>query len=296
MTESEITITAGASMANFLSIMAHTDQASPVLVEQPVYEPMRNLPPLFGGRTVALPRLNGDGWKVTPPKLKKALEETNAKLVVISNPHNPSGVMMDAKEVSALVEVASNAGAKIILDEVYAEFHNWNPAELAEATREGFLIRLSSLTKVYGFGPLRIGWILSDEETTQKLHELTNYTYAVHGAINERIGHAVWQQRERFRDEATKRAAFNLDIMRKFLTTQERLSWEDPKAGILGFVRVSGLEDTTEFVAHLRTEDNVMVVPGHFFGLKDGFRVGLGNRPDQVRIALQRLGKRLQNF
>ena len=203
---------------------------------------------------------------------------------------------MNDVEVTSLVEVAASAGAKLILDEVYAEFHEWNPSELSQATRSGTLIRLSSLTKVYGFGPLRVGWILADKETTWKLHELTNYTYAVHGAINERLGMAVWQERERFRDEAIKRAAFNLEIARKFLSTQERLSWEDPQGGILGLMQVTGMPDTGELVTKLREQHNVMVVPGQFFGVKSGFRVGLGNRPDQVRTALHRLGKCLEEF
>lgn len=296
LTEDEVVITAGASMANFLTLMSLVQPGTNVLVEDPAYEPMRNLPGLFGGQAHSLKRDGDKGWSLSPERLEERLKETRARVVFISNPHNPSGVMLPAPRIMALVEVASKYKATLVLDEVYAEFHPWDAAELSSATRAGHLIRISSLTKVFGFGPLRVGWILASKAKTRELLELTNYTYASHGAINERLGMAVWEQRDRFREEARRRASFNLDVVRSFLSTQSRLQWTDPKAGILGFLKIDGLKDTTPFTKTLLEDYGVMVVPGSFFDDPSRIRFGYGNESGKVRVALQRLGKALQTL
>lgn len=289
----EVVITAGASMANFLVHMHLLNPGDTLLLEDPAYEPLRNLPALFGAKVSPLVRREENGWNIDPDDLERAFSKTGAKVAVVSDPHNPSGARMGVDRLRTLIEIAARHKATLVVDEVYAEFHEWDPMAFANETREGHVIRISSLTKVFGFGPLRIGWVLSSAAHTEKLLQLTNYTYAVHGAINERLGLAVWEARERFISEARRRAQFNLEIVRRFLSTRDDMTWVDPKGGILGFVRFKGIEDTLPFAQELRESHGVMMVPGHFFDRKTHVRIGFGNHADKVRQALSILGRAL---
>ena len=293
---SEIVITAGASMANFLAVMALQTPGETVLVEHPVYEPMRRLPTLFGGKVTPLLRKMNEGWSISAAHLEEQLKATGAKGVFLSNPHNPSGVMLSDVTLTELAETCDRFGAWMIVDEVYAEFHSRKPDALQEWVKRGTVVILSSMTKVYGFGPVRIGWIAASPSRATHLLDLTQYTYAVHGAINERIGLAVWNQRHQFREEAVRRAEFNLGILRNFMDSAPQLSWVDPGNGILGFIRVDGMEDTRVLADRLQAEFGVTVVPGHFFGDPTCFRVGLGQPSGVVRTGLSSLRKVLLSF
>jgi len=236
-----------------------------------------------------------NGWDISPEDLDKRIEESGARLVILSNPHNPSGVMLETGTVEALHEVCKKHQAYLILDEVYAEFHPHDPAALAGACSQ-YLIRTSSLTKVLGFGPLRIGWAIADAALVEKMYALNDYAYAVHGAINELLGLEVWRQRTRFLEIAHSRAAFNLGILRRFMGSRDDLEWVDPQGGILGFIKVHHVDNVDALTHLLQEEHGVRVVPGSFFERPSCIRVGFGTEPDKIRVGLTQLGRALNHL
>lgn len=290
----QVLITAGSSMANFLLVMTLVEPGNTVLVEDPAYEPLRRLPTLFGCNVAKIERSMEEGWCLSPEALDQAIADTDARLVVLTNPHNPSGVMMPMDTVQALHDVCHQRGVPLLLDEVYAEFHPHDPAALAMASNQS-LIRTSSLTKVLGFGPLRIGWAIGNPDLIAKTYALNDYAMAVHGAINELLGLEVWRQRDRFLKAAHQRAAFNLNIVRRFLSTQNHLRWVDPEGGILGFLEVSGVENTDELAEKLVVEHGVRVVPGSFFERPGYVRIGFGTESDKLRSGLTQLARVLNS-
>jgi aspartate/methionine/tyrosine aminotransferase len=295
VTPEQVLITAGSSMANFLSTMALVNAGDTVLVEEPAYEPLRRLPALFGCTVKRIQRSLENGWILTPEDMDKSLQESGARLVILSNPHNPTGVMLDMPTVEALHEICKKHQAYLILDEVYAEFHPHDPAALAKACSQ-YLIRTSSLTKVLGFGPLRIGWAIADAPRVEKMYALNDYAYAVHGAINESLGLEVWRQRARFLEIAHSRAAFNLGILRRFLGSRDDLDWVDPQGGILGFIKVHNVDNVDALTHVLQEEHGVRVAPGTFFERPSYIRIGFGTEPDKIRVGLTQLGRALNNL
>jgi aspartate/methionine/tyrosine aminotransferase len=288
----EVLITAGSSMANFLATMSLTRPGDTVLVEAPAYEPLQRLPALFGCSVAPIPRSESDGWALDPTTLGEQVQRSGATLAIITNPHNPSGVFLDAGRVQALHAACADHACTLLVDEVYAEFHPHDAAAIGGLVQER-LVRTSSLTKVLGFGPLRLGWALASAERIAHMHALNDYAMVMHGSINELLGLEVWRERERFVDEARRRGDFNGDIVRRFLSSRDDLDWVDPKHGILGFLQVQGTPDTQVLADHLLHEYGVVVVPGAHFGRPDSIRIGFGASADMVRKGLQSLGRAL---
>ena len=291
----QVLITAGSSMANFLAIMGLTSPGDTVLVEAPAYEPLTRLPALFGCDVAPIERSETDSWGVDPDALSAQVKSTNARMGILTNPHNPSGVFLGAERVEALHAACVTHDCILLVDEVYSEFPPHDARALGPLTCEG-LIRTSSLTKVLGFGPLRLGWVLASAERIAHMHALNDYAMVMHGSINELLGLEVWRNRERFITEARQRGAFNGEIVRRFLASRDDLRWVDPEHGILGFLQVAGVPDTQVLADALRSEHDVVVVPGGHFGRPDSIRIGFGASPDTVRRGLQCLGRTLDSL
>ncbi len=291
----EVLITAGSSMANFLATMSLTNPGDTVLVEEPVYEPLQRLPTLFGCTVRSIQRTERDAWDVSPDTLASEVSRTGAKLVILTNPHNPSGIFLDAPRIHALHAACAERQCILIVDEVYSEFHPHDATAIGSLTQSN-LVRTSSLTKVLGFGPLRLGWVLASADRIAQMHALNDYAMVMHGSINELLGLEAWRERNRFIAEARQRAAFNGDIVRRFLSSRSDIDWVDPHHGILGFLHISGIPDTQVLADHLLNEYNVVVVPGAHFGRPDSIRIGFGASADTVRKGLQSLGRALDSL
>ena len=71
------------------------------------------------------------------------------------------------------------------------------------------------------------------------------------------------------------------------------MEWVRPEGGSVGFPRIRGVDDVTPFVTRLREKYGTGVVPGHFFGAPEHFRIALGGRHDVLEAGLTRLGDAL---
>lgn len=85
------------------------------------------------------------------------------KLVIVCNPNNPTGTLVDAGELDAFIR-GMPGGVLVLLDEAYREFASGRDApDGLRFVKEGFpVLCLRTFSKVYGLAGLRIGYLLGD--------------------------------------------------------------------------------------------------------------------------------------
>src|SRR5258708_19452399 len=91
-----------------------------------------------------------------------------ARLMVVTNLDNPSGVVLEEETLRAIGEMARSVGARVLVDEVYLELLFDRPQRSAFHLGEHFIVT-SSLTKAYGLSGLRCGWILAAPELAERM-------------------------------------------------------------------------------------------------------------------------------
>ena len=113
----------GCSFANHLAIAAILDPGDGVLLELPNYELLLSTLAYFQARIGYLPRRADCGWRLDLDEVA-AKVDAGARLVVITNLHNPSSAAMTVEEVAAVARAAGDA--LVLVDEVYLEstFHD----------------------------------------------------------------------------------------------------------------------------------------------------------------------------
>src|SRR3954469_12999300 len=102
----------GTSGANFLAFAALVEPGDEVLVEQPTYEPLLAALGFLGARVRRFSRRFETGYGIDLDEIRSLLT-SKVRLVVLANPHNPSGVLLPPGEVAALAQLAAEGGAHL---------------------------------------------------------------------------------------------------------------------------------------------------------------------------------------
>ena len=287
----------GTTFAILLVCAALLDRGDRVLVEEPAYEPLRRIPLLFGASIDRLPRPFGNRFRFDRERLVDSIT-ADTKLVILTDPHNPSGVLLRDEERRWLAETAEERNVDILVDEVYIDFDGRKDDGTDSPWRTAFrhgrrMISIGSLTKVYGFRRLRAGWIVAREELIRKAAPLYDYTVGNLSGPSSALAVAALSRREEFRRPGLLRAKENGDRVARWIEKRPDLEWVRPDTGITAFPRLADGGDAAPFLDSARERHGLLAVPGRFFEDPGGFRLGYGIDPAALAEALDHLGAAL---
>lgn len=289
--ESSVFTTLGASQAVFMVCAALLDTGDNVLVEKPAYEQLVAVPRLLGANVVRLERRYEDGYAIDLDRYRRALA-VRPRLVVLTNLHNPSGVRLSPDALRQVCTAAAEAGAKVFIDEIYLDYSDsgrpWTAFDLGDN-----VITASSLTKVYGLGGLRCGWVFAPVPIIAALRRLVDHLNVEGVFIGEQLAAAAFSRLDAWAVENRPRLKRNFSLVRDFMRNEEKLSWVEPEAGIIAFPRIESAVDGTRLAEFLEARFDTTVVPGRFFDEPRHFRLGFGGPADQLAEGLDNIRRAL---
>jgi aspartate/methionine/tyrosine aminotransferase len=282
----------GTSMANYLAIAATVGVGDEVLVEHPAYEPLLDIPELLGAKICRFERrFHVDRFHIDMGSLADHLTP-RTKLIILTNPHNPSGILEPPEVLREVGRLAARVGAYVLVDEVYMDFLFQSRPRTAVHLGSNFLMTCS-LTKVYGLDGLRCGWVLGPPDVAKAMWRLQDF-FGVNGVIpGETTSAVAFKHLERFQQRSQSILAANRPLIDQFMAAHQTvLDWAPPDLGPVCFPRLR-FGSADDFCVRLRAEYDVGVIPGRFFEMPDHFRVGLGGPTEDLRVGLERLSQAL---
>src|SRR5215813_10060735 len=110
----------GTSMANYLAMSVVLEPGDEVIIEHPAYDPLVQIGYYMGAVVKRIARRPEHGWQVELDELEKMVSP-KTRLIVLTNLHNPSGVLLEEDTLRAIGDVAKRVGARVLVDEVYLE-------------------------------------------------------------------------------------------------------------------------------------------------------------------------------
>ena len=116
----QVTTAQGASGANFLACAALLEPGDDVLVETPGYDPLLGAPRLLGAQVNQFVRDFNEGFALDADRVARAMTP-RTRLIIVTNPHNPSGVLADPAALDEIGRIARAHGAHVLVDEVYLD-------------------------------------------------------------------------------------------------------------------------------------------------------------------------------
>ena len=276
----------GTSGTVFLALAA-LDSVLPrdatVAIEHPAYGVFESAARMLRRGVVRVVRRAEDRYAVDLSAVEDAFK-SGARVFCLTDLHNPTGIAVEDSAVVGLRELAQRHGAWVLLDEVYRDFRD-GPA--ATAYRPGSrIITMSSLTKCYGLGGLRAGWLFAPPEVLERAELVEEILYGVLPAPTTRLAAQALDRADALLERGRAAAAAGRPVIDAWMASTPRVSWVAPDAGITGLVRIDGLTDSMAFAARLREELDLQVVPGAFFGAEGHVRLSFGLPPKTVAAAL----------
>lgn len=181
--EREVLVTAGATEALAATILALVDGTDDeVVVFEPYYDAYAACVALAGARLVTVP-LRAPHFQPDADDLRRAVSD-RTRLILVNDPHNPTGVVFDREVLDLIVELAERHDAFIVTDEVY-EHLVFGGAHVPLATRPGAwerTVSISSAGKTFSTTGWKIGWVTAPAPLIDAVTAVKQWLTYVNGA------------------------------------------------------------------------------------------------------------------
>ena len=297
VTADNVLITNGATEAILISMLALLDPDDVALVCNPVFQSVREIPKLAGARVKFYNYVEADGFRPDLNTIRAALAApTPPKLLFINTPHNPTGRVFAPADLAALVADAQQAQVAVVVNEMYSGI--WlNDAKRSPSALESGAIVIAGLSKVFGLGGLRLGWLVGPVQFMQKCKEWRYYTSLAPPALLQKLGEIAVRNSAQMLERTTRIVKQNHQTVVAWLREHENdFDWIDPDAGQLMLLRMKRDVDTDRFARSLAAEASVLLIPcTSCFGMPRGYlRLGLGGEPSKFAEGLNRVDRFLR--
>jgi len=278
-----ITVTNGCSEANYLTLWTLLEPGGRMACMIPNYMQAWGLGRAYaeGVDAFLLLKQKEAGqyrWTLDVEGLKRAVTpKTN--VILITNPNNPTGAVLTAAEMDAVVDVARKAGVWLVADEVY------RGAEVQGGTTPSFwgryekVVITSGLSKAFGLGGLRTGWVVAPPKLIEELGIRLDYLTLTPSLLSDHLGTIVMepQRRESILSRARHIIRKNLPPIEEwFLKRDDIFTYVRPEAGAFVYCDYKLPINSTELINRLRVEQSVLLTAGDQHGLDKGIRTGFG--------------------
>ena len=137
-----------------------------IISESPGYEPFWLTPKGHGLEVSFINRNKGNFFEFDLDEILSTVNEGD--WLWISNPHNPSGRHLDVEEINEIAKTLKSKNAYLFVDEIYLDFISPLGEDSCALVQDNVIIS-SSLTKAYGLGGLKIGWVIGSADLIQQM-------------------------------------------------------------------------------------------------------------------------------
>lgn len=263
----------GAIGANFLLHFALVEPGDTVICVKPTYQQLYAVPEALGAQVRVLGLRRENGYLPDPDELRTLIDD-RTRLIVLNNPNNPTGALMDEALLREIVDVARSCGAYVHCDEVYRGLEHepgTRAPSIADLYERG--VSTGSMSKTYALAGLRTGWIAGPQDVIARCLARRDYTTISCGVLDDALARlALASPAVLERSLALVRG--NLAIVDAWLATEPRLSHLRPRAGTTTLVRYDCALPSMELCQRMFEHNGAFVVPGAAFDEEQSFRLG----------------------
>jgi len=262
-----------------------------------------------------------DGFAVTPALLERAIDELGLSAFLFSNPCNPTGAVVQGRELARIVEVARAKRITLLLDEFYSHFI-YTPAggpakgpvsaaAHVDDPEKDPVILVDGLTKSFRYPGWRVGWCVGPSEMVDTIARVASAMDGGPSRIAQRAAMIALeperadQETRALREVFSKKRALMLRRLKEFGVRFPKL----PLGTFYCFGSLEGLKSPFDDAMHFfraALQRKVLTVPGEFFDVNPGkrrrtpspyrnwMRFSFGPPMDNVELGLDRLARMLR--
>ena len=290
----EVLVTVGGSEAIDMAMRVMLNPGEEVLIPQPSYVSYEPCTIMAGGKPVIIELKAENEFRLTPEELLEHITD-KTKLLVLPFPNNPTGAIMEQKDLEAIAKVIIEKDLYVLSDEIYSELtykeDHVSIASIPDMQERTILI--NGFSKAYAITGWRLGYACGPRKIIEQMTKL--HQYAIMCAPTTSQYAAVEALRNGDDDVAMMREAYNQ--RRRYLVhafKEMGLECFEPYGAFYIFPCIKEFGMTSEeFASRFLMEEKVAVVPGTAFGdCGEGFlRISYAYSLENLKEALGRMQK-----
>lgn len=288
----EVLVTVGGSEAIDLSLRAMLNPGDEVLIPQPSYVSYEPCTILAGGKPVIINLKAENEFRLTKEELLEAITP-KTKVLILPFPNNPTGAIMEKKDLEAIAEVIKEKDLYVISDEIYSEL-TYGRKHVTIASLPGMkerTILINGFSKAFAMTGWRLGYACGPAEIMQQMIKIHQFAIMCAPTNSQYAG-----------IDALKNSDEDVDMMRDTYDGRRRylmhtfkelgLDCFEPFGAFYVFPCIKEFGMTSEeFATKLLEEEKVAVVPGTAFGeCGEGFlRISYAYSLEDLKKAMEHI-------
>ena len=289
---SEVLVTVGGSEAIDVGLRAVLNPGDEVLIPQPSFVSYEPCALMAGGVPVIIELKAENEFRLTAQELEDAITD-KTKVLVLPFPNNPTGAIMERKDLEAIAEVIRKHDILVMSDEIYAEL-TYKEKHVSIVEIEGMqerTILINGFSKAYAMTGWRLGYACGPKEIIEQMIKI--HQFAIMCAPTTSQYAAVEALRNGDDDVQEMRTAYNQ--RRRYLMNAFRemnLECFEPFGAFYVFPCIKEFGMTSEeFASRLLEEEKVAVVPGTAFGdCGEGYlRISYAYSLENLKLAIGKI-------
>ncbi len=288
----EVLVTVGGSEAIDIGLRAMLNPGEEVLIPQPSYVSYEPCVVLAGGVPVIIELKGENEFRLTAQELEDAITD-KTKVLILPFPNNPTGAIMERKDLEAIAEVIRKHDIFVMSDEIYAEL-TYKEKHVSIVEIEGMQERtvlINGFSKSYAMTGWRLGYACGPRAIIEQMVKI--HQFAIMCAPTTSQYAAVEALRNGDDDVKQMRTAYN-QRRRYLMSAFKEMGLEcfEPFGAFYVFPCIKEFGMTSdEFASRFLEEEKVAVVPGTAFGdCGEGYlRISYAHSLENLKIAIGKL-------
>jgi aspartate aminotransferase len=292
----ECVFTAGGKLAIFNAVEVLIEHGDEVIVPVPYWVSYKDIIEFAGGTPVFLETDEAQNFRVTVQSVEAAITD-KTKAIILNTPSNPSGAVMGAEDLYAIVRLAHSKGIYVLLDEcyVYLTFAGEIISGASCTECKEHVIVLGSLSKTYAMTGWRAGFALGPKQVISAMSKLQSQSTSNTASMVQRASIAALTESQdcvsEMRADYIKLRDRVLDGFKSIpgltCTVPQGAFYVYPN--ISAFLGKGGIKSASDLAAKLLSEAHVVVVPGEAFGTENHIRLSYAVSGDVIDKGVQRM-------
>ena len=289
-----VQVTTGASEALLVLTWLAAEPGANVILPKPGFPTFAALPESLGLETRFYSIRKENDFRIDLDEIRK-LSDAHTKLILVNNPHNPTGATVSDEEMESLHEFTSARGIQLISDEVYHPIYHGRQTQSAARLPHATVIH--DFSKAFPLAGVRTGWMVEhDPKRRQQYWNARAFFSVSNSTAGEMLAEIAMRKRDIVLKRTQEAASRNLEILDRFMNDRrETLGWIRPRGGMTAFPWLASGENSRP-LCEAAAERGVVLAPGESFDVPSHFRLGFAASESEFPRGLERLGEVIQSW
>ncbi|MGG5315096.1 aminotransferase [Enterococcus sp. AZ072] len=289
----QVLTTHGAIGANHLVLYSMIEPEDEVVAVLPTYQQLYSIPESFRA-TVKRHTLTPENNFLPDLAEVRKLVSDKTKMIIINNPNNPAGSLMDQDMLQEIVAIAQSVDAYVLSDETYrglTQAEEESPS-IADLYDKG--ISVSSMSKVFSLAGLRLGWIAStNPEVGEQCSLHRDHNTISCGMLDEELAGIALANKDKILARNKKIVRDNLAILDEWVKKEKHISYVKPQARTVTLLYYDFDHPSRELCIDLIDNHGLLFTPGDCFEFEHCVRIGYACETEELIAGLNKFSEYL---